>query len=407
MKKLLSLSVAALAVTLVGCSEATELPTDDAAGEIRAQRGGSAEPLDGPFSFTPPVFGMDAAPDGSVLVAETVFPLTEIPPEGESTTAVREITRRGVQDAVEITTVNGSPVNGLETVGRGTFFATSGGLDQGVGAGVWHVSRGGARLVGDVEAFERENDIDAFEGPGWKDQACEENPAEGFTAGPQSNPYHLARLSGGTALVADAAGNTLLSAGVGGGLDWVAVFTPPVADGVSGESSDSPEDWRVLFPLDEDTNCYVQPVPTSVDIGPDGAYYVGELTGATPANLGGEPSTGLSRVWRVEAGARHVTCPSGQCEVVLSGLTSVIDLEFGPEGNLLVLEYDENGWFGATALGDAAGGTVNRCDVEAGTCTEVESGLTLPGDITFDRHGSLWLLEDNLGSPTVYRVGLP
>lgn len=52
---------------------------------------------------------------------------------------------------------------------------------------------------------------------------------------------------------------------------------------------------------------------------------------------------------------RHATCPSSACTVVLSGLTSVIDIEFGPAGFLYVLEYDENGWSGATSLGNAAG----------------------------------------------------
>ena len=45
----------------------------------------------------------------------------------------------------------------------------------------------------------------------------------------------------------------------------------------------------------------VQPVATSVAIGPDGAYYVGELKGF-PA------PTGESRVWRIEPGSRNVRC---------------------------------------------------------------------------------------------------
>jgi len=70
----------------------------------------------------------------------------------------------------------------------------------------------------------------------------------------------------------------------------------------------------------------------------------------TPENLDGNPSTGLS-VWRIEDGAQNVTCPSDDCEVAISGLTSVIDVAFGPDGDLYVVEYDENGWFAATALG--------------------------------------------------------
>lgn len=352
-----------------------------------------------------PVFDLATTPNGSILAAETVSPGTEIPPDGRNTSVVTEITRRGTKEFTTLSTVTGSPINGLETIGRGTFFATSGGLDQAVGAGVWKVTRGKARLIGDVEAFEQNNDPDATKGPTWKDPLCEINPSEGFTAGPQSNPYHLARRSGNEVLVADAAGNSLLSARTGGPVDWVSIFTPPTMDGAPMASTD-PADWRVLFPLDENTNCFVQPVPTSVDVGPHGDYFVGELTGVTPANIADEPSpsTGLSRVWRVEGGATNVTCPSEHCEVALSGLTSVIDVEFGPKGHLFVVEYDENGWFAATALDSAAGGTINRCDVESGQCTAVAEGLTLPGAIAFDKKGTLWVLENNIGSPTVHTV---
>lgn len=44
----------------------------------------------------------------------------------------------------------------------------------------------------------------------------------------------------------------------------------PVKDHDTGESI-------VLFPLDEDENCFAEPVPTVVAIVHDGVYYVGEL----------------------------------------------------------------------------------------------------------------------------------
>lgn len=391
----------ALTAAFVACDDTSEMPT-----QIDANRHGppSGALADASYDFTAPVFGIATTPDGSILVAETVSPATE-PAPGTSTTTVTEVSRKGRETVATIETPRGSPINGLETIGRGNFFATNGALDLAVAAGVWHVSRGRARLVGDIESFETQNDPDASEGPAWKDQRCE--ASEDFSAGPQSNPYHLTRLSGSTVLVADAAGNTLLSSSVNGTLDWVAVFTPPVKASVTETSSTDPDDWMVLFPLDEDTDCYVQPVPTSVDIGPDGDYYVGELTGVTPANIfEGASSFGLSRVWRIDGGATNVTCPSDDCEVVLSGLTSVMAVEFGPSGDLFVLEYDENGWFGATALENAAGGTLNRCDVDAGTCQEVEAGLVLPGDLAFDKWGDLWLLENNIGSPTVRTVSM-
>jgi hypothetical protein len=244
--------------------------------------------------------------------------------------------------------------------------------------------------VGDIEAFETENDPDAFEGPQWKDPACEEDLTQGFSAGPQSNPYHLKALSGSTVLVADAAGNTLLSAKKNGDVDWVAVFTPPTDENGAYRFLKTAED-------DPEVDCYVQPVPTSVAVGPGGDYFVGELTGA--------PATpGWSRIWRIKGGANNVTCPSGNCEVFADGLTSVIDLEFGADGSLYAVEYDANGWLAATAFGKAAGGTIQRCDVDSGSCEPVEEGLPLPSAITFDKQGELWLLENNIIAPVVRRV---
>lgn len=398
----LTLSLLAIA----GCSDNPSAPdtggdettTADARGVPGAQSAGQV------YEFAPPVFDIAAAPNGNILVAETVFPAV---PEGVGGTmsTIKEIRRTGpggVRDVTDMTTLPGSPVNGLAMIGARSFFATSGGKDTALAAGVWHVTPGGQSLIGDVEAFETTVDPDANEGPQWKVTACEESPP--FSAGPQSNPYHLERLRGGTALVADAAGNSLLEANMNGRLDWVAVFTPPTE---TGQSSDDPADWMVLLSF-PGLDCYVQPVPTAVAIGPDGGYYVGELTGVTPEDIGvgSSPTTGLSRVWRIEPGARNVTCPSADCLQVLGGFTSIIDVAFGPDGMLYVVEYDEANWFAATVLGLGSGGTINACDVGTGGCSIVESGLTLPSAITFDKWGNLWLLENNLAVPTVRQVDL-
>jgi hypothetical protein len=332
-------------------------------------------PHDGPYHLNAPVFDIVATPAGTILVAEGSM--------------ISEIRRNGIVDVVAVPVVAGTAINGLAPIGAGNFFASNSALDLAEGAGVWRVSRGNARLVADIEAFETAKDPDAFAGPQWKDQRCEEDPSQGFTAGPQSNPYHIVALSGHEALVADAAGNTLLSTRTDGRVDWVAVLTPPV---------DADDEYRVLFPLG-DIDCFVQPVPTAVDIGPDGAYYVGELTGVP-----GIP--GWSRVWRVEPGSMNVVCPSADCQEVISGLTSVMDVEFGPDGMLYVVEYDMNGWLQAI-IGNPAGGQVSRCDVATGSCTVVADGLVLPGAITFDRQGRLWVLENGTAAPTVSRISLP
>jgi len=402
------LALPLLAIALTACeSSTTGLDERDLA---------TMAALEGPFELSPAVFDIDATPAGTIVAAENA--------------TIKEIRKNGLVELVEVPTIPGVAVNGIEAIGRGNFFATSAGLDQAEGAGLWRVSPGGARQVGDIEAFETEVDPDANVGPGWKDPACEALP--GFTAGPQSNPYHLAVLSGSETLIADAAGNTLLHATTDGRIDTVAVFTPPLDEAtddlavLSGSETliadaagntllhattdgridtvavftppldEATDDWRVLFELTDGTPCYVQPVPTSVDVGPEGAYYVGELTGA--------PATpGMSRIWRIESGSRGVTCPSDACTEVASDLTSILDVEFGPDGFLYVVEMDANGWLAATT-GDAIGGTVKRCDVETGVCTTVEDGLELPGAITFDGRGTMWLLESGIVTPTVRAI---
>jgi hypothetical protein len=76
-------------------------------------------------------------------------------------------------------------------------------------------------------------------------------------------------------------------------------------------------------------------VPTSVAVGPDGALYVGELTG-------GPFAPGLATIWRVVPGR----APQAFC----SGFSYVIDLDFDRSGSLYVLEHagGANGPFAGT-----------------------------------------------------------
>jgi sugar lactone lactonase YvrE len=75
------------------------------------------------------------------------------------------------------------------------------------------------------------------------------------------------------------------------------------------------------------TSISVQSVPTSVALGPDGALYVGELTGVPF-----RPET--ARVWRVVPGRKPT--------VYASGFTTISDLAFDGR-DLLVLEISTKG----------------------------------------------------------------
>jgi hypothetical protein len=132
-----------------------------------------------------------------------------------------------------------------------------------------------------------------------------------------------------------------------------------------------------------------QAVATSIAIGPDGAYYVSELKGF-PA------PTGESRVWRIDPMARHAQCGSSPaCSVVLDGFTSIIDLTFGPDGTLYVVELDENSWF-ALDVGKAIGGSVNACNIATSSCTQVATGLFMATAATVDKKGKISVVTNGL-----------
>lgn len=301
------------------------------------------------FDFASPLFGLAVAPDGSLLVADTGAGVVELR-SGEGG-VVAELP--GVAD--------------IAPIGRGDMFAiTSGGSDPTSGK-LFRVSRGGTAMLADLAAFEAANDPDG--------------------GGVDSNPFDVAVLNGGHALVADAAGNDLLIVDQRGNVDWVA--TLPMEDvstdnliALTGGCPASP--FCGLPPM-----MPAQAVATSVAIGPDGAYYVGELKGF-PA------PTNASKVWRIEPGTLHADCAvSPACSVVAEGFTSIIDLAFGPDGMLYVVEFDENSFlaFELPFLGlppAPAGGTVNQCDLSAGTCTEFAAGLLMPTSVAVDRNNQVY-----------------
>jgi hypothetical protein len=113
------------------------------------------------------------------------------------------------------------------------------------------------------------------------------------------NPYSIA-LAGDRTLVTDAGGNTLLSISKSGKVSLVALI-PQITPGKKGAEA----------------------VPTAVAVGPDGAYYVGELGGE------GTPKRG-SRVWRIEPGKKPV--------VFARGFSNIVGIDFDSGGNLYVAQ---------------------------------------------------------------------
>ncbi|MTE26068.1 ScyD/ScyE family protein [Winogradskyella ouciana] len=333
----------------------------------------------GPYTFNGAVYDISAAPDGSIMVGVNGA-------EGRTL----EVIKNG-QVSTMATVNTSTDIQGVASIGSGNAFVTSAGSDLALDGALYKVSNGTYRMVADLAAFERNNDPDAFFGIQWKDQLCE--AIDGFSAGPQNNPYKVAS-SGNTAYIADAAGNTVLSSSNKGDIDWLAILTPPIDD--NGE-------FLIRWNAGEEgeIDCYAQPVPTSVAIDTDDNIYIGELTGALGPQDGVFP-IGKSRIWKIKSGENNVVLDqrtsSQDYELLIDGLTSVIDIEIGPDGMLYVVELDENSWMSLLGIPGLTpiGGTISRYHLD-GTFDAAITGLSLPGAITFDKNGQAWVLE-NLSS---------
>lgn len=165
---------------------------------------------------------------------------------------------------------------------------------------------------------------------------------------PDTNPFGIAVLPSRT-LYVDAGGNALNEVAANGALSTLAVFPNQTMGATT-----------------------FQAVPTSVVRGPDGFLYVGQLTGFPFL-------AGAANVYRVppEGGtpALHAT-----------GFTNIIDIAFGPDGLLYVLEIDHNGL--ATA---GSAGALFRIEAN-GTHTQIAgSELTSPGGIAFGPDGRIYV----------------
>ncbi len=194
----------------------------------------------------------------------------------------------------------------------------------------------------------------------------------------ESNPFGLATLTGGGVLVTDAANNDLLKIKKNKKIKTVARF---LREDVPYPPVDVP-DFEDPPP---GTPTPAESVPTAVAIGPDGAWYVSELKGFPFVK-------GTSRIWRIEPGTKNATCDplspdTGPCTTFATGFTSVIDLAFGRDGTMYVLEIAKEGLLAAELTGDPFGAL---WAVSGGTKTELAPGtLLVPGGVAVGHNGTL------------------
>jgi streptogramin lyase len=200
----------------------------------------------------------------------------------------------------------------------------------------------------------------------------------------ESNPNGLAILPGGNVLVADAAANDLLRVDVHGQITTVAHFKPELVP------------WGLPFGPPIGTNVPAEAVPTAVAVGPDGAYYVAELTGFPFAQ-------GAARIWRIDPASTNAVCdpvsPSGGCSSVATGFSSVIDLTFGADGKMYVLELAKHGLAGALVLGNEFPPSGALWSVKDGARSLISDTLVAPGGVTVDKSGTIFVTTLTFGPP--------
>lgn len=211
----------------------------------------------------------------------------------------------------------------------------------------------------------------------------------------ESNPNGLALLPGGGVLLTDAAGNDLLKIDTRRKVTTIARFKPELVPWPDGLPFPGPPPG---------TPVPAEAVPTAVAIGPDGAWYVSELKGFPFPQ-------GASRIWRIEPGAVGATCDPanpnvGPCRTVATGFTSVIDLAFGRDGTMYVLEIVKEGLLAVEVFGAPPIGALYA--VKGGTKTELATGtLMAPGGVAVSYDGALNVTTGTVfgpGAGTVVRV---
>jgi hypothetical protein len=187
------------------------------------------------------------------------------------------------------------------------------------------------------------------------------------------NPFGVLAAPAGV-LVVDAGANAIVRMGATGELSTFAALPSRYSEPTGPACPVLPVDYPATLPTET--------VPTSIAVGPDGAYYVGHLAGFPVV-------AGAANVYRIVPGATP--------EVFLTGFTFIVSLAFDAAQNLYVLQHLDGPGINT--------GSLVRVDTD-GTRTTVIAGLTRPTGLAIGPDGAIYISHRGIsvGTGEVLRI---
>ena len=147
-------------------------------------------------------------------------------------------------------------------------------------------------------------------------------------------------------------------------------------------------------------------VATSVTVGADGFWYVGELRGYPATRR-------TSQVWRIRPGTVHAVCDPthprrGHCKRYVDGLTSIVDLAADRRGNIYALSLSKKSWLAVespTPVPGARIGGLFQISPHGRRIHElVRNRLVLPGGVDVNPRGRLYVTGPVLGRGALRKI---